>query len=62
MSEGLVQILEGNTFVVSDDRGDIESSSPERMGNLEVLDLPGRWRRMDAFGRGRIDTDRVTLR
>jgi len=57
-----VQILEGNTFVVSDDRGDIESSSPERMGNLEVLDLPGRWRRMDAFGRGRIDTDRVTLR
>jgi len=62
VSEGLVQILEGNTFVVSDDRGDIESSSPERMGNLEVLDLPGRWRRMDAFGRGRIDTDRVTLR
>ena len=57
-----MQILEGNTFVVSDDRGDIESSSPERMGNLEVLDLPGRWRRMDAFGRGRIDTDRVTLR
>ncbi len=32
MSEGLVQILEGNTFVVSDDRGDIEASPTDPTG------------------------------
>ena len=32
MSDGLVQILEGNTFVVSDDRGDIESSLTDPTG------------------------------
>src|SRR5258708_13461033 len=32
MSGGLVQILEGNTFVVSDDRGDIESSLSDPTG------------------------------
>jgi hypothetical protein len=32
------------------------------MGNLEILDLPGRWKRIDAFGRGRVDTDRMTMR
>ena len=26
MSDGLVKILDGNTFVVSDERGDIEAS------------------------------------
>jgi glycogen debranching enzyme len=40
----------------------VDPALPQRMGNLEVLDLPGRWKRMDAFGRGRVDTDRVTLR
>lgn len=40
----------------------IDPALPKRMGNLEVLDLPGRWKRIDAFGRGRVDTDRVTLR
>jgi glycogen debranching enzyme len=40
----------------------VDPALPERMGNLEVLNLPGRWKRIDAFGRGRIDTDRVTLR
>ena len=29
---GLVQILDGNTFVVSDDRGDIEASATEPTG------------------------------
>jgi hypothetical protein len=46
-------------------RGDnliIDPALPAWFGNLEVLDLPGRWKRMDAFGRGRVDTDRVTLR
>src|SRR6202042_765989 len=32
MSGGLVQILEGNTFVVSDERGDIESSLTDPTG------------------------------
>jgi glycogen debranching enzyme len=40
----------------------VDPALPVWMGNLEVLDLPGRWKRIDAFGRGRIDTDRVTLR
>jgi hypothetical protein len=89
-------ILEGNTFVVSDKRGDIEASAtdptglfsfdtrflskwvltvngqrlnspvgdnlvvdpalPISVGWLELLDIPGRWGLIDAFGRGRIDT------
>ena len=32
MSDGLVQILEGNTFVVSDQRGDIEASAVDPTG------------------------------
>jgi glycogen debranching enzyme len=32
MSDGLVQILDGNTFVVSDDRGDIEASLTDPTG------------------------------
>jgi glycogen debranching enzyme len=46
-------------------RGDnlvVDPALPERMGNLELLDLPGRWKRIDAFGRGRIDTDSATRR
>ena len=27
---------------------------PEGMGRMELLDIPGRWGRMDAFGRGRL--------
>jgi glycogen debranching enzyme len=40
----------------------VDPALPERMGNLEVLDLPGRWKRMDAFGRGRIHTDSAAHR
>ncbi|HEX9141575.1 MAG TPA: glycogen debranching N-terminal domain-containing protein, partial [Gaiellaceae bacterium] len=32
MSDGLVQILDGNTFVVSDSRGDIEASLTDPTG------------------------------
>ena len=32
MSDGLVQILDGNTFVVSDERGDIEASRTDPTG------------------------------
>ena len=40
----------------------VDPALPTWMGNLEILDLPGRWKRMDAFGRGRVDTDRMTPR
>src|SRR5580765_7920807 len=32
MTDGLVKILDGNTFVVSDDRGDIEASMTDPTG------------------------------
>ena len=32
MSDGLVKILDGNTFVVSDGRGDIEASLTDPTG------------------------------
>jgi glycogen debranching enzyme len=40
----------------------VDPALPTWMGNLEILDLPGRWKRIDAFGRGRVDTDRMTMR
>ncbi len=40
----------------------VDPALPLRMGNLELLDLPGRWKHIDAFGRGRVDTDRITRR
>jgi glycogen debranching enzyme len=40
----------------------VDPALPKWMGNLELLDLPGRWKRIDAFGRGRVDTDRLTGR
>jgi glycogen debranching enzyme len=33
----------------------IDPALPTRIGRLELLDIPGRWGRMDAFGRGRVD-------
>ena len=32
------------------------------IGHLELLDIPGRWGHMDAFGRGRVDTARMSRR
>jgi glycogen debranching enzyme len=40
----------------------IDPALPKRIGHLELLDIPGRWKRIDAFGRGRIDTGRFTAR
>ena len=40
----------------------VDPALPDLIGNLEVLDVPGRWKRMDAFGRGMIDTRRFTAR
>ncbi|MGO8961257.1 MAG: glycogen debranching N-terminal domain-containing protein, partial [Streptosporangiaceae bacterium] len=40
----------------------VDPALPSWMGSLQLLDLPGRWKRIDAFGRGRVDTDRLTHR
>jgi glycogen debranching enzyme len=31
----------------------VDSALPEQIGWLQILDIPGRWHRTDAFGRGR---------
>jgi glycogen debranching enzyme len=33
----------------------VDPALPQGMGRLQVLDIPGRWGRIDAFGRGRVD-------
>src|SRR5438093_2359381 len=33
----------------------VDPALPARIGHLELLDIPGRWGRMDAFGRGLVD-------
>jgi glycogen debranching enzyme len=34
----------------------VDPALPSSIGHLEVLDIPGRWGRVDAFARGRVDT------
>jgi glycogen debranching enzyme len=34
----------------------VDPALPSGIGHLEVLDIPGRWGRVDAFARGRVDT------
>ncbi len=34
----------------------IDPALPLMLGQLELLDIPGRWGHIDAFGRGRVDT------
>lgn len=34
----------------------VDPALPTTVGRLELLDIPGRWGRIDAFGRGRVDT------
>ena len=36
----------------------IDAGLPSAIGHLELLDIPGRWGRIDAFGRGRVDVAR----
>ena len=38
----------------------VDPAIPTTIGQMELLDIPGRWGRIDAFGRGRVDTSRVT--
>jgi glycogen debranching enzyme len=33
----------------------VDPALPSGIGHLELLDIPGRWGRVDAFGRGRVD-------
>ena len=35
----------------------VDPALPAGIGHLELLDVPGRWHRVDAFGRGRVDVD-----
>jgi hypothetical protein len=32
----------------------VDPALPATIGHLELLDIPGRWGRIDAFGRGRV--------
>jgi hypothetical protein len=36
----------------------VDPALPRGIGHLELLDIPGRWGRIDAFGRGRVDVGR----
>ena len=36
----------------------VDPALPQGIGHLELLDIPGRWGRIDAFGRGRVDVGR----
>jgi glycogen debranching enzyme len=40
----------------------VDPALPTTVGRLELIDIPGRWGRIDAFGRGRFDTSRVISR
>jgi glycogen debranching enzyme len=40
----------------------VDPALPSWIGHLELLDLPGRWQQIDAFGRGRVDTSWLTSR
>lgn len=48
MSDGLVQTLDGNTFVVSDQRGDIEASLTDPTG---LFSFETRLRRLERLTR-----------
>jgi glycogen debranching enzyme len=40
----------------------VDPALPAGLGWIELLDIPGRWGRMDAFGRGHVDTERPPTR
>ncbi len=37
----------------------VDPAIPSMLGQLELLDIPGRWGRIDAFGRGRVEISAV---
>ena len=40
----------------------VDPALPQSIGRLELLNIPGRWGVIDAFGRGRVDTSRPAHR
>ncbi len=40
----------------------VDPALPTAIGHLELLDIPGRWGRIDAFGRGRVHVDGKSMR
>jgi hypothetical protein len=36
----------------------VDPALPKGIGHLELLDVPGRWGRIDAFARGLVDVER----
>jgi hypothetical protein len=38
----------------------VDPALPVGMGHLELLDIPGRWGRVDAFGRGTVSVDKTS--
>jgi glycogen debranching enzyme len=40
----------------------VNPAIPARLGHIELLDIPGRWGRVDAFGRGLIETSEPAAR
>jgi glycogen debranching enzyme len=40
----------------------VDPALPVGIGHVELLDIPGRWGRVDAFGRGRVETGRKSGR
>jgi glycogen debranching enzyme len=44
------------------DRLLVDAAVPAAIGHVELLDIPGRWGHVDAFGRGRVDTKFITAR
>jgi glycogen debranching enzyme len=40
----------------------VDPALPVGIGHVELLDIPGRWGRVDAFGRGRVETRRKSGR
>jgi glycogen debranching enzyme len=40
----------------------VDPALPTSIGHLELLDIPGRWGRIDAFGRGRVDVQKTSSR
>ena len=40
----------------------VDPALPTTIGRLELIDIPGRWGRIDAFGRGRFDPSQVISR
>jgi glycogen debranching enzyme len=40
----------------------VDPALAKSVGRLELLDIPGRWGKIDAFGRGRVDTAQIARR